>query len=79
MKAAQDLIREIIARAHPAKQTIDNADMRGFRRNKTAHLRQDRDQSILAQEGGFTRHVRAREQPQGSLVFAQQAIIGDEA
>ena len=34
-----------------------------FRRHERAHLRQDRDQRVLAQEGRFARHVRAGDEP----------------
>jgi len=32
-------------------------------RHEAADLRQQRDQGVLAQEGRFARHVRARDQP----------------
>ena len=37
--------------------------MGGFRRNEGTDLREDGDQRILAQEGRFTAHIRAGEQP----------------
>ena len=56
--------------------------MRGFRRHERAHLREDRDQRVLAQEGRLARHVGPGDQPDaaGLRVFRRRqiAIIGDE-
>ena len=58
---------KIVACADAAEQPIDYADMRGFRGNKASHLRHDGDQRILAQEGGFARHVGTGDEPQPAL------------
>ena len=53
--------------------------MRARRRHERAHLRQRGDQRVLAQEGRFTRHVRAGDDGDGAGAVARQvAIIGCE-
>ena len=55
--------RQIVARADTGEEPVDDADMRRFGGDEAAHLRQQRDDSVLAQKGGFARHVGAGEQP----------------
>jgi hypothetical protein len=54
--------REIVGRADAREQPVDDADMGAGSGHEGAHLRQHRDQRVLAQEGRFTRHVRAGDQ-----------------
>ena len=53
--------------------------MRGFGGNIAAHLRQQRDQRVLPQEGRFTGHVGTGQQPdRGAIPGREIAIVGDE-
>ena len=46
---------------------------------KAAHLRQQRDQRVLPQEGRLARHVRPGQQPdRGVVARGQVAVVGDE-
>ena len=58
--------RQIVGGADAAEQAIDDADMRALRRHERAHLREDRDQRVLAQEGRFAGHVGTGDEPQAS-------------
>ena len=71
--------RQIVARADAAEQPVHDADMGRFGGHETAHLGQDGDQRILAQEGGFARHVGTGDQPQPPFgVGRQVAVVGHE-
>ncbi len=70
--------RQIVGGADAAEQAIHHADMRPPGRHEAAHLRQHRDQCILAQEGAFTGHVGAGEQPEFAAI-AKIAVIGDKS
>ena len=50
---------EIVARADPCENTIDQPDLRARRRHETADLRHEHDQCDLADVSRFARHVRA--------------------
>ena len=69
--------RQIVGGADPAEQAVDDADPGRARRHEGAHLRQDRDQRVLAQKGALAGHVGAGDEP--DPVIAQDAVIGDEA
>jgi hypothetical protein len=72
--------RQIVGGADAREQPVDDADA-GARRHEGAHLRQERDQRVLAQEGRLTRHVRAGDQPDrpaSAPPRREVAGIGDE-
>src|SRR5262249_52963304 len=50
--------------------------------NEAAHLREDRDQRVLPQKGGFAGHVGAGEEPDATGIglrwWREIAIVGDE-
>ena len=48
---------------------------RAVGRHEAAHLRQDRDQRVLAQEGAFARHVGAGQQPQAARSAARSQSL----
>ena len=58
-----------------SRSTTPNA--RGLGRHEAAHLRQDGDQRVLAQEGGLAGHVRAGDEPQ-PRPSSEVAVVGDE-
>ena len=64
---------QIVARADAAEQAVDDADMRGFGRHEAAHLGENGDQRVLAQKGGFARHVGAGDQPQPALSLGDRS------
>ena len=59
--------RNVVGCSDPAEQAIDNADFDGAGGHERAHLRHDRNERVLAQEGRFARHVRAGDQPDATL------------
>ena len=73
---------KIVSRADPRKQPVDNADPGAACRHITSDLGQERNQRILAQEGRFARHVRARDQPNLAGLLPGRgreiAIVGDK-
>ena len=69
--------RQIVGRTHAAVEPVHHPDVRALRRHETAHLGQHGDQRVLAQEGRFTGHVRAGQQPQ-PVVRSEVAVVGDE-
>src|SRR3546814_2113252 len=71
-------LREIVRRADPAEQPVDNADAGAVGGNEAARLRQYRDQRVLAKEGRFAAHVGAGHQPQARGLL-KAAIIGDRS
>ena len=73
--------RQIVRRADTRKEPVHHADMRRGRRNETAHLRHNGDQSVLPEEGRLTGHVGTGEQPdmfRRSTVRRQCAVVGHE-
>ncbi len=70
--------RQIVGRADPAEQAVDDADMGRRGRNVRTHLGEDGDQGVLAQEGALARHVGTGHQPQ-ALRLAEVAAVGYEA
>jgi len=68
---------QIVAGADAAEQPVHHADMGAVGGHEGAHLRQDCDQRVLAQERRFARHVRAGHQPHPALL-RQIAIVGHE-
>ena len=73
---------EIVGRADPAEQPVDDADPRRLRRHIGAGLGEDGDQRVLAEEGRLARHVRAGDQPDAprlaAALGAERAVVGDE-
>ena len=74
--------RQIVGGADAREQPVDHADARELRRHERAHLGEDGDQRVLAQEGRFAGHVGAGDQPDaaGRLAFRRReiAVVGDE-
>ena len=74
--------REIVGRADPREQAVDDADPRRFRRHEAPRLGEHRDQRILAQIGRLARHVRPgdeRDAPGRTALRRRKiAVIGDE-
>ena len=50
---------EIVARADPCENTIDQPDLRARRRHEAADLREQHNQRHLPDVSGFARHIRA--------------------
>ena len=69
--------REVVGSTHAAEQAIHHADARGLGRHGQSGLGEDDDDGVLAQEGGFSRHVGAGEQQHAS-VWREIAFIGHE-
>ena len=74
--------REIVGGADAREQPVDDADMGRLRRHEGAHLRQHRDQRVLAQEGRLAGHVRAGDQADAPAGLGcgrrQLGVVGDE-
>ena len=72
--------RQIVRRADATEKLADNADMGRACGHETAHLRHQRNQGVLPQEGRFTGHVRAGQQPdvRGFALGTKVAVIGDK-
>ena len=51
--------RDIVARPHAGEYFVHHADSCAVGRHERAHLRQERDECRLAEQGTFTCHVRA--------------------
>ena len=73
---------EIVGRADPAEQAVDDADPRRFRRHIGADLGEDGDERVLAEEGRLAGHVGAGDQPDvagiARVLRAEVAVVGDE-
>ena len=67
--------RQIICRPHTAENLADQPDMCRLGGHKRPNLRQQSDYRVLAQEGGFTGHIRPRHQPNRWSVRARQSAI----
>src|SRR5690606_7579521 len=55
---------DIVGSADAGKQPVDDADMGAVGGYETAHLREDGDQCILAEEGRLTAHIGAGHEPE---------------
>ncbi len=75
-------LRDVVGGPDAGKDTVDHPDMGAGGGHVAAHLRQDGDQRVLAQEGRFTAHIGAGHQPELAAVTVlgrrKVAIIGDE-
>src|SRR5690606_40489848 len=69
-------------RSFPTRRSSDLPYMGTIGGNERAHLREDSNEGVLAEEGGFTAHVGAGDQPELSaadIVGAREiSVIGDE-
>ena len=54
---------KIVGRAHPAVQSVNDADAGAICRHIGADLRQNGNQRVLSQEGAFAGHIGAGQQP----------------
>jgi hypothetical protein len=62
--------RELVARPHPGKEPIGDADGRPSRRDKAADLRQQHQEHRLADVGTLARHVGAGDEEHARGGFA---------
>ena len=69
--------RKVVGGADAAEQPVHRPDMRAVRRHEAAHLGQDGDERVLAQEGALAGHVRPGHQPEPAL-RREVAAIRDE-
>ncbi len=68
---------EIVRRADPAEQPVDDADPGARCRDIAAGLGKKRGERHLAEEGRFSAHIRTGDQPE-AIIRPERAIIGDE-
>ena len=72
--AAQDLV----ARADAREDAVDEPELGLARRHEAAHLRHERDERHLAQEGGLAAHVRAGQHEEPRRAVAHRQVVRDE-
>ena len=70
---------QVVARAHPGKHAVAQADARRARGNETPRLGQDHTQGGLANQRRFSRHVRPGHDEDLLALGIQAQIIGHEA
>ena len=69
--------REVVARADAREQAIEHPDLGVRCRHEATHVRHQRDQSDLTQDGRLARHVRPR-QHDDPRVLRELHIVGNE-
>jgi hypothetical protein len=70
---------EVVRGSDPAEKLGDEADAGCGGWDVGPGLREKGDEGVLAKEGGFPRHVRAGEEPDGGgVLVGEEAVIGDE-
>ena len=62
--------REVVGRADPGEQAVDDADPRLAGRDEGADLGEDGEQRVLAQEGRLAAHVRAGDEEHAAGLLA---------
>ncbi len=68
---------DLVLGADARENAVHQADARLGSRHKAAHLRHQRDQGHLAQEGALARHIGAGDQAH-DLAFLKYAVVGHE-
>ena len=68
--------RQIVGCADTGKNAIHNSDFSAFRRNKTAHMRHQRDKRHLTHISALARHVRASNDEHAVIFIVEQRTVG---
>ena len=66
---------KIIRRSHTCENAVHDTDLRGYRRHIAAKLRHQNDQRRLAHIGGFSRHVRSRNDRDAVIAVVEVRVI----
>ena len=70
---------EVVGRAHTGEDAIDDADGSLARGDEAAHLRHQRDETHLADDGALAGHIRAGDEHDLRPVGVEAHIVGHEA